>query len=79
MSIFRRKFILTGIVITVVLIAILTNYIADFLSLRQLLDETSFTSFHMVCGLILFYTVFFSEATKKEEKKKTALVISEDS
>lgn len=67
---FKREFLLTGIVITIVLIAILTNYISDFLSLRQFLDETSFVNFHMVCGLILFFTVFFAEVTKKDSSEE---------
>lgn len=68
MFVFRREFFLTGIVITVVLVAILISYITDLLCLRQFLDETGFASFHMVCGLILFYTLFFVKVTEKEEK-----------
>ncbi|MDH5461123.1 MAG: hypothetical protein OEZ29_01435 [Candidatus Bathyarchaeota archaeon] len=78
MSFLRRQDFQTGVIVSIVIILLLTHYLTDFGGLRQFMDETTYTSFHMVCGLILSYTIFIAEATKKEEKKETSLIISEE-
>lgn len=78
MSFLKRQDFQTVAIVFIVVILLLTHYLTDFGGLRQFMDDPTYTSFHMVCGLILSYTLFIVEATKKEEKKETSLIISEE-